>query len=1023
MAEDRPKPETRGPDPHEREGNATALSRRDLSEWMEDVSRNVNRRDFLKAAGFTLAGAAAFGGCSRSPIRNAFPHVVQPEGIVPGRAIHYASVCGACEAGCGTLVKSRDGRPIKNEGNPDHAVSRGGLCAMGQASLLGLYDSHRFKDPQIEGNDATWKEVDEALMARLEDLRGSGVRVRFLTGTLISPTARDVIRRFLDTFKDARHIVYDPLSCSAILDAHEKTHGARVLPRYDFAKAEVIAGFDADFLGTWIDPVGFTQGYQAGRVLEGESVHLSRHVQFESRMSLTGSNADTRFRIAPEELGHIMSHLAVALAEKAQVSIDASRLEASSLPQHAIHELAEELWEKKGLSLVVCGSQDITHQILCNFINHLLGNYEETLSIAKPSYQKQGSDGAMAELLEELKRGEVDALFIAGLNPAYELPGGALFAEELDQTELVVNFALRPDETTAHSTFICPDHHFLESWGDAEPVHGLISLSQPLIRPLRNSRAFIDSLNAWSGAPERAYDTLRRRWEAEVFDLSSETPSFQTFWNKTLHDGFTPLASEPVQTTDFDRDAVRLVPKADPVDEAAFSLVLYPKVALREGRHGYNPWLHELPDPMTKVTWGNYASLSVDAAVALKVAEGQVVRIEAGGESGVLELPVHIQPGQHDRVVAVALGYGQETSRRFSNVGPSWILAKPTVGKDGLVGKNAAPFQHFEDGTIRFERSGVKLIKTRKKSPLALTQIYHSVSVPERLAPAGGLVRPLIQETTLAEYEEDPSSGSLHLHEFEGELYPDDHPYNGRHWGMAIDLSACTGCSACVIACQVENNVPVVGKDEVRRRRDMHWIRIDRYYSGEADEVDVVHQPMMCHHCDNAPCENVCPVLATVHTEEGLNAQVYNRCVGTRYCANNCPYKVRRFNWFNYHRDTDPLENMVLNPDVTVRDRGVMEKCSFCVQRLQEAKIEAKRKGEPVTDDAVQPACQQSCPAQAIVMGDMNDPESQIAKAMKSPRHYTLLADLNVRPSVGYLTLVRNREAAHAGQEGSGHDV
>jgi len=1086
MSKEHTKKYWQGSRPPEEAADASAAHDHDLSQWMEEPPGNVNRRNFLKAAGFTIAGATAMAGCSKAPIRNAFPHIIQPEGVVPGRAVNYASVCGGCESACGALIKSRDGRPIKLEGNPGHPVSQGGLCAKGQASLLGLYDSHRYKGPKASGAAATWEDVDQPIAAALEGLRSSGGSVRFVTGTVVSPTTRAAIAQLLGTFSDAKHIMYDALSSSAILDAHEKTHGLRVLPRFNFSKAQMIVGIDADFLGTWIDPVAYTADYRAGRVLDGDSIHLSRHVQFESRMTLTGSNADDRYRIAPEELGLVLSHLIARVARLSGTPVSASGLEDLPALDEVLDGLAGELWGAKGKSLVVCGSQDVRHQVLCNYLNHLLKNYRRTVDVERPSYQKQGNDAALAALLQEIQSDRVDAVFVAGANPVYDLPGGAALGEALDRVGLVVSFAERPDETSAHAKYVCPDHHFLESWGDAEPVHGKVSLAQPLIRPLNNSRALIESLNTWSGAAQSAYDTLRQRWEGEVYPLRNDSGSFASFWDKALHSGYAAVRPAPLAATGFNQSAVNLIASASGSDASAYTLVLYPKVGLGDGRLAYNPWLQEMPDPVSKVTWDNYACLSVAAADGLNVSEGDVIRIDAGGDGGTLELPVYIQPGQHDRVVSVALGYGCEVSRRFegrSGPGPVWLQDKPSVsGGDeeglGLVGVSAAQFLALESGTMRFERSGVNITKTGSKHPLASTQTYHLITVPEKIAPAGGLVRPIIQETTfaghehaidayekvlaehaeegtalekalaenteepgpyeaaladhgkidihkiaLATYTNDPGSGALHPHLLDEDLYPDDHVYAGHHWGMAVDLSACTGCSACIIACQAENNIPVVGKDEVRRCRELHWIRIDRYYSGEGDDVDVVHQPMMCQHCDNASCENVCPVLATVHTEEGLNAQAYNRCVGTRYCANNCAYKVRRFNWFNYNKNRDPLENMALNPDVVVRARGVMEKCSFCVQRLQEAKFEAKRKGIKVSDESVQPACQQSCPAQAIVMGDMNDPESKIAQLLASPRQYKVLEELNVRPSVGYLTLVRNRAGAIGEEEGTEHHV
>jgi molybdopterin-containing oxidoreductase family iron-sulfur binding subunit len=516
----------------------------------------------------------------------------------------------------------------------------------------------------------------------------------------------------------------------------------------------------------------------------------------------------------------------------------------------------------------------------------------------------------------------------------------------------------------------------------------------------------LESLAAWSGRPRPAYEILRESWQARIYPRRLKPAAFDEFWDSAVQDGYVEVKPEVVRARPFSLSAAEADTGPTPAD--AFEVVLYPTVAMHDGRHAYNPWLHELPDPISKVTWDNCASLSPAAAQKLKVQESGLVKIELPGAPP-LELPVYVQPGQHDRVIAVALGYGSNLSARFADIGPSWIDSKPSVDGNGVVGVNAAPLLALRGGALRYA-SAVKVSTAAGRRELATTQVHNTLTVPKKLAPADGQPRPIVQETTLGAFIKDPNSG-VEDHEEKEDLWPADHPYNNIRWGMVVDLSACTGCSACVIACQAENNIPVVGKDEIRRNREMHWLRIDRYYSGLADGgVAVAHQPMMCQQCENAPCETVCPVLATVHSEDGLNSQVYNRCVGTRYCANNCPYKARRFNWFNYARN-DQLQNLVLNPDVTVRTRGVMEKCTFCVQRLQEAKIEAKARGMRVEDGVAQTACQQSCPAKAIYFGDLNDASSQASRMMKDPRRYRVLSELNVKPSVGYLTVVRNRPA------------
>jgi molybdopterin-containing oxidoreductase family iron-sulfur binding subunit len=983
----------------------------------------LDRRGFLQAAGFALAGVAATG-CQRAPVEKAIPYLVKPVEVTPGRAYHYASTCGACPAGCGLLVKNRDGRPIKLEGDPEHPLSRGGLCAAGQASILGLYDSRRLGAPLIAGREASWEEVDADVTASLDRIEAEGGAVRFLTASIHSPTELASIESFLGRFGDARHIMYEPLSSSAILDAHQRTHGVRILPRYRFDRAKVILGFDADFLGTWISPVEYTAAYRSVRNVDTESngaesndTRRAYHVQFESRLSITGGKADRRFRIAPGEAGAALTELASRLAEKARTSFEKGSAPGSSVPSDQLVSLAERLWSAKGQALVVCGAQDVRVQILCNFINHLLDSYGSTIELSPASNQRGDDDQALAELLEEIRDGKVDALFLAGVNPLLDLPLGTDFPEQLGRVPLAVSFAQRNDETSEACRFTCPVPHYLESWGDCEPVAGVVTLQQPCIQPFGNPRPLLESLAAWSGESQSgesksSYDIVRATWQ-QRFSGAGEAGDFDAFWKRAIHDGSitvtaAPTASPSEAIIGFKSDAVRAVSAARPIPEGRYALSLYAKPAMLDGTHAYNAWLQELPDPITKIAWDNYVCLSSAAASDLDVHQGDVVSISSPEiKDAVIELPVVLQPGQHDRTAAIALGYGAKASERFAGLGPKWLEKRDTVGPNGRVGVSAARFLQVAGGTLQHSLTTVVIERTARKHLLATTQTHHTIALPEHLAPRGAERREVVEETTLAEQWQRLHSPHAAHQEHHGSLWKQDHEYTGHRWGMAIDLDACTGCSACVIACQVENNIPVVGKDEVSRRRDMHWIRIDRYYSGDDDDLEVAHQPMLCQHCENAPCETVCPVLATVHSEEGLNHQIYNRCVGTRYCANNCPYKVRRFNWFDYAHD-DRLENLVLNPDVTVRSRGVMEKCSLCVQRIQEAKIEAKRSGVALTDGSIRTACEQSCPASAIHFGDMNDPGSRLAGLLENPRRYRVLEELNVAPAVNYLKIVRD---------------
>ncbi|MEK9137838.1 MAG: 4Fe-4S dicluster domain-containing protein, partial [Bacteroidota bacterium] len=669
--------------------------------------------------------------------------------------------------------------------------------------------------------------------------------------------------------------------------------------------------------------------------------------------------------------------LAALIGTKAGQSVGVSAKLSTEL-ERKVEDLAVRLWDARGKGLVVCGVNNIHCQLLVNAINEMLGNYGQTVDLEKPSYQYAGNDTELMSLMDEIKSRRVAVLFIAGTNPVYDLPDGTKLGDPLKKIPLVVSFSERLDETSECAKYVCPPPHALEAWTDLEPVAGVVAVAQPTIQPLMNTRHLIESLSTWMGMKQSAHDLIQAEWERAVFSEWSPTDkrqskeaTFSKFWTKTLEDGYAEVAASTSKAQfNYSSFASALNDSADKIGESEYTLVLYPSMSVLDGRHAHNPWLQEMPDPVSKVVWDNYASLSKTTAQKLDVEHGGILHIKIQDQT--LELPAYIQPGQHDSVVAVALGYGRKGTDRFTNIGPDWIQARLTVEPGELIGKNAAPFIQMTGGSLSYSGQGVTLSNTGNSRSLVVTQEYNSLHEPNLLGKPAHERRPIVQETTLAAYAADPSSGSFHREKLDS-MWPDDHKYTGHHWGMVVDLTACTGCTACVISCQAENNVPVVGKDEVRRNREMAWIRVDRYYDEADGGFSVSHQPMMCQHCGNAPCETVCPVLATVHNDEGLNQQVYNRCVGTRYCANNCPYKMRRFNWFQY-RHGDEMHKMVLNPDVTVRDRGVMEKCSFCIQRIQLAKIEAKMDGQPLKDGDAMPACAQSCPAEAIVFGDMNDP-------------------------------------------------
>jgi molybdopterin-containing oxidoreductase family iron-sulfur binding subunit len=954
-----------------------------LTFWRERPEADTTRRDFLTRIGFTLA-ASALAGCSRGPVQQAIPFLNKPEEITPGVASWYATTCGGCSSACALLAKTRDGRPIKIEGNAESRLFGGGACAAGQATVLSLYDPDRARGPVWRGDATTWDAIDKEIQPRLA--AAAERRVVLLSGTITSPSTRALIAEWSSRFPHFSHIVYDAVSFSGLREATRRAFGVAAVPHFRFDEANTIVGLDADFLGTWLSPVEFTRQY-ASRRRRALDEDRGRHYHFEAGVSLTGSNADRRVLMPPSAHGATALALLRQTAARAGIGVDGLALDAT-VDDNAIAVAADDLWRDRGHSLVVSGSNEPSVQVIVHAINVVLGNVGTTVDLDAPSLQKQGDDAAMAALVDDMERGDVHALLVYGVNPAYDYREAARFVGAMESVALTVSFADRVDETAAHCHAVCPDHHFLEAWGDAEPVAGSFSLAQPTIAPLFDTRAAQDSLLVWLGRGPGFYGYVREAWRRDRFPLQARYQSFDEFWDHSLHDGVfeaprsapaTPRSPERL-ALDVDRwrTAASEIARGsrDAANRAAteHELHLYETVALGDGRHANNPWLQELPDPVSKITWGNFVALSAAAAGRLGVESGDVLRVSSGDH--VVELPAFVQPGQSSDAVSIARGYGRERAGR--------------VGTG--VGSNAFRFAGAR---------AVTLAKTGRQQALAATQTHHSVEG-----------RPIVRTVTRDQLRRHEAAVEAPL----ATLYP---PREGgqHHWAMAVDLNACTGCSACVTACQAENNVPVVGADEVRRGREMHWIRVDRYYGGNDAQLTTAVQPMMCQHCENAPCETVCPVLATVHSSDGINQQVYNRCVGTRYCENNCPYKVRRFNWFQYAGNerfdytlTDPLERMVLNPDVVVRARGVMEKCSLCVQRIQTEKLAAKREDRPLADGRIETACGQSCPANAIVFGDLNDPNSRVAKLRASQRHYTVLEELGTRPNVGYLMRVVDDE-------------
>ena len=973
---------------------------------------STTRRDFLKYVGFSTA-AASLAACE-GPVIKSIPYVVQPERIVPGIANYYASTIADGFDFASVLVKTREGRPIKIENNSLSKV-KAGAGARVNASVLSLYDSKRVKRPMIDGQNVSWEEFDSKVSKGLESVTGEVV---LLTQTFASPSTSKVIKEFSGKFGNARHVVYDTISEDAALDAFEGKYGQRALPNYDFSKAEVIVSVGADILGDW-QGGGYDVGYAKSRIPKNGK--MSRHIQFEANMTNSGAKADKRVPVKPSEQKAVLSAL------YSYIVGGSSNSKLSSKVDDAVVKAANQLRKSGSGAVVVSGIPDVDAQNLVLSINEALGS--KVMDFANPRMTRQGNNKAVQQLVADMKSGKVGAILVAGVNPAYSLPNADEFVEAMKKVDFSLAFSMKEDETAKLCKYLAATPHYLEAWGDVQFTKEDFALVQPTIRPLFDTRQVQDSLLKWAGNDTSYYNYLKNTWSS-------------ISWNDALHDGVfkatSPVevgsdaavagAASTTSSIDANASAGRLV--GGEAKEGNMELVLYTKVSLGDGQQANNPWLQEMPDPITRTTWDNYLMISRHDAEALGLENttvsngalnGSYVNLKVG-DKVVNNVPVIIQPGQARGAVGLALGYGK----------------KEGMQDEMKVGVNAYPlyqdFKSFQNVTI--EKAG-------GMHEFACVQLQNTLAGRDDI----------IKETTLHEFntqekeewnkmpevsynhEEVPTSSD------KADIWTSFDRTLGHHFNLSIDLNACTGCGACVIACHSENNVPVVGKEEVRKFRDMHWLRIDRYYSAEdtfkeeqealenlaafdtysevetaSDEnPEVAFQPVMCQHCNHAPCETVCPVAATSHGRQGQNQMIYNRCVGTRYCANNCPYKVRRFNWFNYakndefdyHMNND-LGRMVLNPDVVVRSRGVMEKCSMCIQKTQKTILDAKRDGREVEDGEFHTACSAACDKGAMVFGDINNKESEIVKMKEDERMYHLLESIGTQPNVMYQVKVRN---------------
>lgn len=1023
-----------------------------LSETLQDENKGsfvATRRDFLKYLGFGVGAATVAASCE-IPVKRAVPFVVKPDSIVPGIANYYASSYVKGGDYCSVLVKTREGRPIKIEGNGLSPVTMGGTSARAQASVLDVYDYNRIQTAgRVKGDrieKLSWADFDKEIVGKLNPQ----ARVAIISNTIISPTTKKAIADFKAKFPNTKEVIYDPISSAALLEANETSFGERTIANYAFDKAEVIVSFGADFLGTWISPIEYAAQYAKGRrVREVKDAKMSFHVQVESYMSLTGSNADNRVLVKPSEMGAAIASLYNAVASQTGgAAIQAPKL--NDKATKALAKVAQKLVEAKGKSLVVSGSNNVSEQVLVNAINAMLTNVGNTLSFANASLQRQGDERQVAQFVSE----GADVVLVFNANPVFELPFGDKVAEAIKKAPLSVSFNALLDETASACQYAAPSNHFLESWGDAEPKRGQYSLIQPTIAPVFDTRQFEQTLLTWAGvAPQTEqpmYDYVQAVWQ-DLFKQQRTYVTFQAFWDATLHDGVFNVAASGGAAS-FKGNVAMAEQGISKPNEKGQEVTFFETVNMGNGQFANNPWLQEMPDPVTRTVWTNAFALPLKwngkkAQTVNDLNDGDKIKVKVGGKEE--EAVIVRQFGQPDNTTAIALGYGR-TKGGYCGTAVGTNVQKMLPLSNGLI-------QYYAVVESKWEKTGTD-------EHFACVQYHHSMGltngektkdvlgkdVPfyvdeEELGYQGTLVpRTVVRRTNLKELKKFAEENKEKREEYEKlnryTLYRghQDLYKRGHHWGMNIDLTACIGCGACTVACMSENNVPVVGKYEVHRHHEMTWLRIDRYFYGDVENPNTVYQPLMCQHCDNAPCENVCPVNASSHSAEGINQMAYNRCIGTRYCANNCPFKVRRFNWLDYttadlfpmnERDlrgatlglngempygADNLTRMVLNPDVTVRSRGVIEKCSLCVQRIQDGKLTAKRENRQLRDGDIKTACQSACPTGAIVFGDQNNPESEVVKLNTGELNFIMLEEINVRSNMTYGIKVNNRDESMA---------
>jgi MoCo/4Fe-4S cofactor protein with predicted Tat translocation signal len=959
---------------------------REFPEQASELLDPAGRREFLRVMGASLA-LAGLTACTRQPTERIVPYVKAPEEIVPGRPLYFATAVTDGGYAKGVLAESHMGRPTKIEGNPDHPASLGSTDARGQAAILGLYDPDRSKTVVSYSEIRSWDVFLHELGAAVAEQKATGgAGLRVLTETVTSPTLAQQMRDLLEAYPEARWHQYEATARDNSRAGAVMAFGEPVETRYTLENADVILSLDADFLGAGPAAVRYIRDFASRRRIRGEKAEMSRLYVVESTVSVTGSNADHRIAVRPSEVEGIARAVAAGLG----LAVEGGTKDHAEL----IGALVRDLKRRNGRAVVIAGdAQPPAVHALAHAINQALGAVGKTVVHTAPVEAEPVDQlESLKSLVADMHAGKVQLLIVLGGNPVFTAPSDVDVAYALEKVAMRVHLGLHEDETSERCHWHIPEAHSLETWSDARAYDGTVTIMQPLIAPLYGGKSAHEVVAALlSHAGKTSHDVVKDYWRGRL-----GAPGFERAWQRALHDGVVPDTALPPKSV-----TARLgdwVQGTTPPAAAGIEIAFRPDPSIGDGRDANNGWLQELPKPLTKLTWGNAVLMSPTMAETLGVAVGRthdgraegsdltadgsrtdVVEVQVRGRKGKVSGPAWVVPGHPDGVVTIHVGHGRT---RVGRVGSG-------VGFNGYA---------LQTSASPWSAAGAEVARTGAKQIVACTQDHWSMEG-----------RDIIRATSLEEFERDPEAVQAR-----GEAPPADltlYPpfkYEGHAWGMSIDLNSCVGCNACITACQSENNIPVVGPEQVGRGREMHWIRVDRYYEGRPENPEVFHQPVVCQQCENAPCEVVCPVAATNHSDEGLNDMVYNRCVGTRYCSNNCPYKVRRFNFLLYQDWTTPSLKLMRNPDVTVRSRGVMEKCTYCVQRINKARIDAQTQDRAIRDGEIQTACQQACPAQAIVFGDINDKKSRVSQVKTSPRDYGLLAELNTRPRTTYLAAVRN---------------